>query len=138
MSNRQELITDLERSFRTVFRMFRRELNQLFEEQITGNDLMYLKFISEKETVIASALSQEFNVSTSHITAVTDRLVKRSLIKRKRSESDRRIVKLCITNEGTDLVEAMEQKKHAYMEGKFERLSDTEMEELVRLMNKLL
>ncbi|WLD92746.1 MarR family winged helix-turn-helix transcriptional regulator [Alkalihalobacillus sp. AL-G] len=137
MINRQQLILDLEKSFRTVFRMFRRELNDLFQEEITSTEFTYLKFIMEKNQVMTSMLSQEFNVSTSHITAVTDRLVQRELVTRRRAEDDRRVIYLCITEKGQKIVELLEVRKHEYMEEKFQQLSDEEMENLLQLFSKI-
>ncbi|WP_257349501.1 MarR family winged helix-turn-helix transcriptional regulator [Pseudalkalibacillus decolorationis] len=137
MNNRQLLIADLEKSFRKVFRMFRRELNDLFQDQITSMEFTYLKFIMEKKQVMTSMLSQEFNVSTSHITAVTDRLVQRELVTRKRAEDDRRVINLCITEKGGTLVQMLEKRKHTYMKNKFQNLSDEEIEKLLQLFSKI-
>jgi DNA-binding MarR family transcriptional regulator len=137
MKNREQLIWDLEKSFRKTFRMFRRELNQLFADECTGMEFTYLKFIMEKEQVMTSLLSQEFNVSMSHITAVTDRFVQRNLVQRRRAENDRRVVHLCITEDGRRLVESLEARKHSYMEQKFENLRSEDMEQLLRLFSKI-
>ncbi|WP_408007581.1 MarR family winged helix-turn-helix transcriptional regulator [Pseudalkalibacillus sp. A8] len=137
MNNRQQLIWKLEKSFRITFRMFRKEINNLFEDECTSTEFTYMKFIMEKEEVMTSMLSQEFNVATSHITAVTDRLVKRGFVTRKRAENDRRVIYLCITEKGRELVNSLEVKKHHYMEGKFQNLSDDEMQTLVKLFSKI-
>lgn len=117
--------------------MFRKEINHLFEDELTGMEFTYLKFIMEKKQVMTSMLSQEFNVATSHVTAVTDRLVKRNLVTRKRAETDRRVIYLCITEDGEKLVETLVEKKHKYMEGKFKSLTDDEMEHLLQLFCKI-
>ncbi|MGP4078672.1 MarR family winged helix-turn-helix transcriptional regulator [Pseudalkalibacillus sp. R45] len=137
MDNRQQLIGELEKSFRTTFRMFRKEINNLFGDECTSTEFTYLKFIMGKNEVMSSMLSQEFNVATSHITAVTDRLVKRDLVRRKRAENDRRVIYLSLTDKGEELVNFLEKKKHTYMEEKFKNLSDDEMKTLVELFSKI-
>jgi DNA-binding MarR family transcriptional regulator len=137
MDKRQQLIWNLEKSFRMTFRMFRKEINHLFEDECTATEFTYLKFIMEKDQVMTSMLSQEFNVATSHITAVTDRLVQRDLVNRKRAENDRRVIYLCITDEGRKQVKSWDERKHQYMERKFKNLQNEDMEELLRLFSKI-
>ncbi|MGM7702707.1 MarR family winged helix-turn-helix transcriptional regulator [Pseudalkalibacillus sp. Hm43] len=137
MEKRDQLIWDLEKSFRKTFRMFRKEINQLFEDECTAADFSYLKFIMEKGQVMNSMLSQEFNVAMSHISAVTDRFVQRNLVQRNRAENDRRVVYLSITEEGRKQVQALELRKHEYMERKFKNLEDEDIEELLRLFSKI-
>lgn len=137
MDNRQRLIWELEKSFRTTFRMFRKELNHLFEDECTSMEFTYLKFIMEKGQVMTSMLSQEFHVATSHITAVTDRLVQREFVTRKRADDDRRVIYLCITDKGRDQVMMLEERKHQYMESKFKNLKNDDMETLLTLFSKM-
>ncbi|MCF6138606.1 MarR family winged helix-turn-helix transcriptional regulator [Pseudalkalibacillus berkeleyi] len=137
MDNRQRLIWELEKSFRTTFRMFRKELNHLFEDECTSMEFTYLKYIMEKDQVMTSMLSQEFNVATSHITAVTDRLVQREFVIRKRADNDRRVIYLCITDKGRDQVMMLEERKHQYMERKFKNLKDEDMKTLLTLFSKM-
>ncbi len=137
MEKRDQLIWDLEKSFRKTFRMFRKEINQLFEDECTATDFTYLKFIMEKGQVMTSMLSQEFNVAMSHITAVTDRFVQRNLVQRNRAENDRRVIYLSITEEGRKQVQALELRKHEYMERKFKNLEDEDIKELLRLFSKI-
>ena len=54
---------------------------------------------------MASQIASEVNVTSSHITAVTDRLVRKGFVERKRSNSDRRIVYLEITEHGREVTE---------------------------------
>ena len=49
-------------------------------------------------------MANELNVSNSHITAVTEKLINKGFVTRSRSTSDRRVVYLEITEQGKDLV----------------------------------
>ncbi|MFC7371717.1 MarR family winged helix-turn-helix transcriptional regulator [Fictibacillus iocasae] len=136
--NRNELSNELEHSFRTVFRTFRKEINDLFSDYMPGNEFAVLKALYDNSPLMASEIASEVKVSSSHITAVTDRLVKKGLIVRTRSEEDRRIVFLEITMEGKDIARKMENIKHDYLVDKFNRLTSEEMKTMISLFNKLL
>jgi DNA-binding MarR family transcriptional regulator len=136
--NRTELTNELERSFRTVFRTFRKEVNDLFADYMPGNEFAVLKALYDNSPLMASEIAAEIKVSSSHITAVTDRLVKKNLIVRTRSEEDRRIVNLEITEKGKSVAQKMEDIKHQYFTEKFDRLTSEEMKMMNFLFNKLL
>ena len=53
---------------------------------------------------MVSRVANELNVSNSHITAVTEKLINKGFVTRSRSTSDRRVVYLEITEQGKDLV----------------------------------
>ncbi|GAA3322462.1 hypothetical protein GCM10020331_042450 [Ectobacillus funiculus] len=67
---------------------------------------------------MASQIAQEVNVTSSHITAVTDRLVRKNLVMRKRSDSDRRIVYLEITKTGQEVAEKAGKMSEKHIIGK--------------------
>lgn len=137
MEKRHELTLELENAFRQVFRKLKKEIDELLGEHLTSTEFIYLKHLSQKGRQMVSALSQEFDCTVSHVTAVTDRLVKKELVKRQRSETDRRVVELVITPKGKDMVTLIENKKKDYFMQKFEELSTEEMETLLRLFQKL-
>ena len=61
---------------------------------------------------MVSRVANELNVSNSHITAVTEKLINKGFVTRSRSTSDRRVVYLEITEQGKDLVAKMEGAKN--------------------------
>lgn len=108
---------ELERAFRTVFRTLRQEVNKLMGDEVTSNEFTVLKLIADGPKM-ASAISKELNVSASHITSVTDSLVRKGYMTRSRSENDRRVVELVLTGTGQELVEKLEEKKICLFAGK--------------------
>ncbi|WP_169891071.1 MarR family winged helix-turn-helix transcriptional regulator [Litchfieldia alkalitelluris] len=138
MQSRDDLVHELEKQFRIAFRQLKSEINDLFKNEITSNEYAILRFLSHFGPQMASAISKEFNVSASHITAVTDSLYKQNLIKRERSETDRRIVHIIITDEGKDLVKRLEALKHNFLYSKFDSLSDEEIQTMIKIYKKIL
>ncbi|MBM7584213.1 DNA-binding MarR family transcriptional regulator [Bacillus pakistanensis] len=97
-----------------------------------------LKHISEKGAMKASDLSKLMEVSASHITAVTDALVEKDYITRQRSNSDRRIVELALTTKGEEMLDFYNQKKLEYFQETFKSFSEDEINQLIRLFEKIL
>lgn len=122
---------------RSFIRQFSNELNRLLGNSITATEYSILSHLSHKSPQIVTELSQEFQVSVSHITHVTDQLVQKQLAQRKRSQLDKRVVEIHITNKGKELVKTISQKKKAYVNQKFSSLTTDEIKLLVRLFHQI-
>ncbi len=137
MLSRNELMVELEKQIGLTFKQMSHEMKDLFKDEITRNEFFILKFLVETGPQIASAISKEFEVSASHITAVTDNLVKKGLISRQRSEQDRRIVQILVTDAGINLIKRMGEKKKEFLFSKFSSLSDEEIQSFILLFKKI-
>jgi DNA-binding MarR family transcriptional regulator len=135
---RNELEHGLEMSLRKLFRTLRKELNELYINYIPSNEFAVLSTLHNQSPLMASEIANELKVSSSHITAVTDRLVNKNYIQRVRSESDRRIVYLEITEEGKQVAFEMNRIKNTYIKKKFNCLNDEEIKMMITLSAKLL
>ncbi len=69
------------------------------------------------------------------ITRLLDRLEGRNLINRARSETDRRVVKSFITNEGSELLKTLDQPIAKLHEEQFNHLSPTQKQQLLKLLD---
>jgi DNA-binding MarR family transcriptional regulator len=93
--------------------------------------------LSRKGPQIVTAMAQTFNVSVSHITHVVDLLEQKGYIKRLRSKADKRVVELHLTDEGKKLAEELTNQQMRYFRQKFSVLNDVELEQLIRIGQKL-
>ncbi|PGZ99565.1 MarR family transcriptional regulator [Bacillus pseudomycoides] len=135
---REALILDLSISFRKMIRLLQNDINELFSEYMPWNEFSVLRALYWKSPQMASQIASEVNVTSSHITAVTDRLVRKGLVTRKRSDSDRRIVYLEITDTGKDVAEKLENVRKEYYREKFQDWSDQEIEMVLELFGRVL
>jgi DNA-binding MarR family transcriptional regulator len=136
--SRNKLERELEMSLRRLFRTLRKGLNELYSDYIPSNEFAVLQTLNNHSPLMASEIANELKVSSSHITAVTDRLVGKNYIQRVRSDSDRRIVYLEITEDGKRIAREMDQIKNQYLAKKFANLSEEEMKLMVASSTKLL
>ncbi len=135
---RTESIAELETSFQTVFRTFRKDINDLFSDDVPSNEFGVLNLLKAKDFLTASELAAEMKVSSSHITGVTDRLIKKGMITRERSVTDRRIVYVKITEKGHSVAEKLASIRRGYFREKFSGLSDEEMERMIDYLNRMI
>jgi DNA-binding MarR family transcriptional regulator len=114
-------------------------LNEVYgDEEVSSNEFLILKFLLQTSSKTVSEISKELDVSPSHITSVSDKLVQKGFVDRYRSHQDRRVVELSITNTGEDVVKKLIEKRKKYMTDKFGKLNDDELDQLILLIEKIM
>jgi DNA-binding MarR family transcriptional regulator len=109
---------------------------------LTVPQLVCLRTLAQRDDITPSALSREVDLSQATITGIIDRLVKRDLVKRQRSETDRRRVALTITPEGNKLLAASPSplqerflNRLSELPEENQRVIETVLEQVVRMMD---
>ncbi|MYL34509.1 MarR family transcriptional regulator [Pontibacillus yanchengensis] len=134
---KMKLISELEVTMRMFIRDFRKEMNEQLGDGFTSSDVAFLRIINESSNQNVSTLASTLNVSKSHATSVTDRLVEKELITRERSTSDRRVIVLALTDKGSEVLTHLEGIREKYMQKRFEPLSKEDLKELIRIYSLL-
>ncbi|MFB6466144.1 MarR family winged helix-turn-helix transcriptional regulator [Cytobacillus sp. Hz8] len=137
MRLKQEQIFELEQLLRMVYRKLKQDIHTIFKKEISHGEYTVLKLLSKDTSLKATDLSKNLKVSASHITMVTDSLVKKGFLTRTRSDVDRRVVDMVVTDEGKELLKHFNEKRSDYFYEKLNQFSDEEIEEFMRLLNKL-
>ncbi len=130
----EELSTNVFAMFRTL----RNDIGKIFGGYIPWNEFIVLRILNRTNKEMVSRVANELNVSNSHITAVTEKLINKGFVNRSRSTSDRRVVYLEITEQGKDLVAKMEDAKKQYLQERFSTLSEEEMNIMISISKKLI
>jgi DNA-binding MarR family transcriptional regulator len=131
------MLNELEQLLRRNYRMLKYELRNCIGQYLNSTEFIVLKVINEKGPLKASDISKTIEVSASHITAVTDSLVEKGYITRKRSDVDRRRVELEITEKGKEMLEMAAKLKSEYFQRKFSHYTNEELEIFIHLLKKL-
>lgn len=74
---------------------------------ITGHQASVLFMVASGKCLLAVELAREYGVDASAVTRLLDRLEKRGLLTRARSDEDRRVVRLALTAEGQAIAARM-------------------------------
>lgn len=93
--------------------------------------------LCKKDGVKQKEIADEIRVSPSTLSEMINRLVDDGYVMRKADAGDRRVKKLCLTDEGRDRAEYMLSQMTILLDRLFVNLSDEEKKELIRLLDKL-
>jgi DNA-binding MarR family transcriptional regulator len=142
MKNRKELIDD----FMEVFQMLAlkvQETDQSCAEmagvnEISKYDLALVGLIGKKGEVIMREIAEYLDVPFSTATGVVDKLVKKKILKRVNSETDRRTVKVELTSKrGKEIFQQFISFRHKLGEIVLANMDERDFADIERLMKKM-
>jgi len=102
------------------------------EAELTTGQLRLLIVLREEPGATLSALAAHLRVSPPTACGLVDRLVRQHYLKREADPEDRRFVRHQLTERGAAVVGELEREGRALMNDILGRLSDGELDELVR------
>ncbi|MDP6456011.1 MAG: MarR family transcriptional regulator [Candidatus Marinimicrobia bacterium] len=116
-----ELITELTLTLNALHR------KQICQEGQTLSQCFILLSIPDGG-IDMSTLAQKLGLDNSTVTRLIDNLEKRGVLKRKRSQSDRRVNRVFLTDAGEEVLSQLESRSAALSERIENQLSDEEQE----------
>lgn len=105
--------------------------------KLSKTELFTMLIVDRYGEVIMSKISDEINVSMSTATGIVDRLVRKKYLKRERSESDRRIVLIRLTEQGYNTIEALKNSISKYLNRIYDSLTEEEIRVLTGIVIKV-
>lgn len=105
---------------------------------VSKTEMFALLFVDQRGEVIMSQIADFINAPMSTATGIIDRLVKNEYLKRERSETDRRIVLIRLTDKGKSLVEEVKDVFFRYISMVNEVLTDEEEQQLLNIFQKVI
>jgi DNA-binding MarR family transcriptional regulator len=102
------------------------------EAELTTSQLRLLFLVRGEPGATLTALATHLRVSPPTATGVVDRLVRQGYLRRDADPHDRRFVCHHLTPRGVAVLGELEREGRALMDGILERLSDAEIDDLVR------
>jgi DNA-binding MarR family transcriptional regulator len=102
------------------------------EAELTTSQLRLLFVVREQPGATLTALATHLRVSPPTATGVVDRLVRQGYVRRDADPGDRRFVCHHLTPRGVSVLGELEREGRMLLDGILERLSDAEIDELVR------
>lgn len=115
-------------------RQFRNYFGQL---ELTFPQALVLTILGEEGTMPISRLAQHTGSANSTVSGIVDRLERMNLVKRIRSEEDRRVIYVALTKEYRARQKQMEPNVSAYLSKLLGELSQQEMSEVCTALEKL-
>jgi MarR family transcriptional regulator, organic hydroperoxide resistance regulator len=97
----------------------------------------FLRLIAREDGLSQGEVCRRFGVDPSRVTRVVQSLEGEGLVSRERSPDDNRVVLLHLTEKGRNFVEGFPESHKGFERRVAEALSDEEIKQLRRLLNKL-
>ena len=114
------------------------QMEALFEDQeLTFSQWTTLVALHDGRISTAGDLAHSICHDAGSLTRLIDEMVKRGLVIRNRSDSDRRVVTLALTSHGSDLVEALAPRVMNFWNGLLAGFSHAEVDSLINLLTRL-
>jgi DNA-binding MarR family transcriptional regulator len=101
---------------------------------LTGPQLTVIKILEELGDLSLSSLSERIKAQNSTVTGIIDRMEREELVKRGRSEEDRRIVLIRLTDKGRQVAAAIHVEPMEIFRQALHDLRAQDREELLRIL----
>ena len=105
---------------------------------LSKSEIFTLLLVEQNGEIIMSHIADYVNVPMSTATGIVDRLVKGDYLKRERSESDRRVVVIRLSDKGKKLIEELKEIIFKYISRVNEALTDEERQVIFKLFTKVM
>ena len=134
---KREKLKKIEEVFQEVARHIADKIFQGAYQGLTHPQFFMLKRLGKGSSTV-SEMAEYLGVSLSAITSMADRLVKTGYVSRKRSEHDRRLVWLELTDTGREVMEETTSRRREIINGLLGRLPEEDLESLYVIYHKVL
>ncbi|MCL5934978.1 MAG: MarR family transcriptional regulator [Firmicutes bacterium] len=134
---KEEKIKKLEEVFQEVARNIAIRVYHGSDEKLTHPQFFMLKKLRNGPATV-SEVADYLGVSLSAITAMADRLVKTKYITRCRSEDDRRLVWLELTDTGREMLNKAAERNRELIHGLLNKLPEEDLEAMYGIYTRLL
>lgn len=104
---------------------------------LTAPQLLLLQAIRERGDVIIGELAKEINLSQATVTTILDRLEKRELVYRVRSQQDKRKVNAYLTDAGREMLDSAPTPLQAHFIERFRSLPDWEQSMILSALQRV-
>jgi len=134
----ENIYVELQEIFQLFMRKLGDEWNKQMPKGIAKSHAFILVKLHENGPMKVSDLATELCITPGGMTGLSDKLLTLGYIKRKRSETDRRIVELEITEEGIEILQTIKKLNRELTEKLFDGFSETDAEHLVKLIKLII
>lgn len=107
------------------------------ETGLTPPQFFILQSVESQKQPSIGAVAKDVNLTQATVTSIVDRLENRNLVGRRRSNEDRRIVHVELTDEGQSLLKQAPKVLQDSLRGRFDSLEDWEKGFLIAALDRM-
>lgn len=108
------------------------------DASLSKQQIVLLRVVELHKTLTVTELANVLGLSTSATTVAVNRMVECGMLKRKRDESDRRIVRIELAEKAQKVVDQLKEARCRFFLEMFSRLDSQEAEQFFTLLRKML
>ncbi|NMB39112.1 MAG: MarR family transcriptional regulator [Firmicutes bacterium] len=124
------IITDL---LHNVKRSFEKLVKWYFNDyKLTLTQLSLVLLLKENGSLNVSSISKQMGLSKSTVSGIINRLEKMNIVTRTRSEEDRRVIRISLTDEVKNVCPSIENKLKEFIYHMFDGVSDDDLSDIVK------
>lgn len=117
--------------------MGRRKSSMLVKNPLAVSHIVVIDILREKGMCTMGELAKSLNLTMSAATAIIDKMIEHGLVKRERSQEDRRVVRVGLLRAAMDLAKKMDKERTEAFVDMFADFSVAERSEYLRLLKKI-
>ena len=106
-------------------------------KDITNNDMHIIEAIGLSGENTMSSVAKKLKITAGSLTTAVNALVRKAYVKRERSEEDRRVVYIALTEKGVKAYYHHEQFHRQMTNAVIEKLDDEEIDALVKMLKDI-
>lgn len=138
MSDRQDNLYELESTFRLLFRKIRTSWTRFEEQGVSASQAVILEKLEAEGPLKVSQIAEMLYITSGAVTSLSDKLISGGFASRTRSEEDRRVVMMEITDKGREVLESLHRHRSEVVECFFGRLPKEDVDHLNRIFKQIL
>jgi DNA-binding MarR family transcriptional regulator len=121
-----------------LHRRLAQEWGKHVEQGISSSQAIILDHLDSRGQLRASDLAEVLKITSGAVTGLCDKLIKYGYAKRSRTEEDRRVVYLDITETGREMLQSVKEKGREITELFYSQLSVEDLQHLIRINQEVL
>ena len=136
--SKKTAIAEIVQSFRRIFKAIQQYSEDVLKEfGVTGPQLWLLKLLWQEGGASISEFSQKMYLHISTVSGIIDRLEAKGYVVRKRSERDRRVVMVHLTDSGKRIIDRAPEPSQGKLLYSLQHLSEKEVLEMHGALQKI-
>lgn len=134
MADRIECVQTLEEVMRRIGRRYRQRMG---EDSVTFGQFAILRLLAQEGPMAMGEVAHNLGVSLAGATGLIDRLVHADMVRRYRSDADRRVVWVDLNDHGRAEYERLKAERARYFDRVFASLDDERVTQLLDILQRI-
>lgn len=132
--DRVQALAALEDAIGVILRRYRQGVEN---DALTFGQFAVMRILAQDGPMAMGEVAQALGVSLAGATGLIDRLVHAQMVRRYRSETDRRVVWVELSEAGKEEYARLQTARNQYMARMFSCLDERELDDLVRILDRV-